>query len=86
MSYYGNQFTDKPSFSNFNYDKGLFLDEKKKRIVDFADMDWDTFKTYKDNFKFVFIISKILVSPRLFRLQSSTTRFSNLYACHLFPK
>jgi hypothetical protein len=47
-------------FSNYNYDKGIFLDEKKKRFVDFVDMDSDTYKSYSDNFNYVkFIISLV---------------------------
>jgi hypothetical protein len=51
--YSGNPRGDKVKFSYWNYDKGLFLDEKKKRFVDFGDMDFDTFKNYSDNFRWV---------------------------------
>jgi hypothetical protein len=40
----------KVAFSYFNHDKGLFKDEKKKRFVDFADMDYDTYRDYADYF------------------------------------
>jgi hypothetical protein len=43
----------KVRFTYYNHDAGLFLDEKKKRFVDFADMDLDSYKNYSDNFKFV---------------------------------
>ena len=43
----------KVKFNFFNYDGGLFLDEKKKRFVDFADMDLNSYKNYSDNFLFV---------------------------------
>ena len=53
MSFSGPQKDGKMRFSYFNYDNGIFLDEKKKRFVDFADMDTDTYKNYSDNFLFV---------------------------------
>ena len=53
MAYSGNPRDGKIRFSYFNYDKGLFLDEKKKRLVDFVDMDFETYKNYSDSFRFV---------------------------------
>jgi hypothetical protein len=47
----GNPKSTKITFTYFNHDKGLFMDEKKKRFVDFADMDFDTYKNYADNFQ-----------------------------------
>jgi hypothetical protein len=46
----GNPKQTKITFTYFNHDKGLFMDEKKKRFVDFADMDYDTYKNYSDTF------------------------------------
>jgi hypothetical protein len=60
MSIIGNKHNTKMRFTFYNYDKGLFLDEKKKRFVDFIDMDVNTYKNYSDGFKYVnFITSSI---------------------------
>ncbi len=49
-----NAFTkNKVQFSYHNYDKGIFYDEKKKRFVDFDDMDFVSYKNYNNPFKFV---------------------------------
>jgi hypothetical protein len=52
----GNPKQTKITFTYFNHDKGLFMDEKKKRFVDFADMDYDTYKNYADTFHNVLLI------------------------------
>lgn len=57
----GNPKTTKITFSYFNHDKGLFLDEKKKRFVDFNDMDFDTYRNYSDNFQNVLIYNASIV-------------------------
>lgn len=36
----------KKNFSYWNYDKGVLLDEKKKRFMDFEDMDPMTYRNY----------------------------------------
>lgn len=41
---------DKINFSFYNHNSGLFMDEKKKRYMDFNDMDRFTFKRYKGQF------------------------------------
>lgn len=41
---------EKITLSFFNYSKGLLFDEKKKRFVDFADMDLDTYLNYRKSF------------------------------------
>lgn len=41
---------EKLLFSNWNYNKGIYFDEKKKRFVDFNDMDNVSYKNYADNF------------------------------------
>jgi hypothetical protein len=49
-----NTFTDKRVyFSYYNYNKGIFFDEKKKRFVDFQDMDQVTYKNYNRPFVMV---------------------------------
>ncbi len=40
----------KVKFSYFNYSKGILFDEKKKRFVDFSDMDLDTYLNYRKSF------------------------------------
>jgi len=40
----------KVKFTYFNYNKGILFDEKKKRFVDFSDMDLDTYLNYKRSF------------------------------------
>ena len=55
-----NPIEGKVKFSNYNYDKGIFLDEEKKRFVDFIDMDYESFKNYSQNFNYVkYIISLV---------------------------
>ena len=50
-----NVFTkDKVHFSYHNYSKGIFFDEKKKRFVDFGDMDFVSYRNYNSPFNFVF--------------------------------
>lgn len=41
---------DKVRFSYFNYNKGILFDEKKKRFVDFSDMDLDSYLNYRKTF------------------------------------
>jgi len=41
---------NKVKFSYFNYNKGILFDEKKKRFVDFSDMDLDTYLNYRRSF------------------------------------
>ncbi len=46
--------SNKMHFSNYNYDKGIFFDEKRRRFVDFDDMDQISYKEYYSPFRFVF--------------------------------
>lgn len=41
---------EKINFSYYNYNKGILFDEKKKRFVDFSDMDLDTYINYRKTF------------------------------------
>ena len=41
---------EKIKLSYFNHSKGILFDEKKKRFVDFADMDVETYKNYRRTF------------------------------------
>jgi co-chaperonin GroES (HSP10) len=42
---------DKVNFTFYNYNEGLFMDEKKKRFMDFKDMDRITYARYKGQFQ-----------------------------------
>jgi hypothetical protein len=54
MSAVNNPFVDnKIRLSNYNYNKGLFFDEKKKRFVDFNEMDYMTYNNYNSAFRYV---------------------------------
>jgi hypothetical protein len=62
--------SNKIKFSNYTYDKGIFFDEKRKRFVDFDDMDQVSYQEYNSPFIFVHKLFKsfnILVPSRLFR-------------------
>lgn len=48
---------DKVNFSYYNYSKGILFDEKKKRFVDFSDMDLDTYLNYRRTFTNVLLIN-----------------------------
>lgn len=56
----------KVKLSFFNYNKGILFDEKKKRFVDFADMDVDTYLNYRKSFSnvisFLFKFSKNFIT------------------------
>ena len=63
-----NQFyftQSKVKFVNYNYNRGVFFDEKKKRFVDFDDMDNLTYENYNKPFITVTIfftkISTVLI-------------------------
>jgi hypothetical protein len=43
---------NKVKFSFYNYNNGIFFDEKKKRFVDFVDMDFISYKNYNNPFAF----------------------------------
>ncbi len=54
---YSNPYeSSKVKFGNYNYNKGIFFDEKKKRIVDFDDMDLVTYQEYNRPFCFVSLV------------------------------
>ena len=61
-----NQFyfsQSKVKFINYNYNRGVFFDEKKKRFVDFDDMDNLTYENYNKPFitvNITYIISYII--------------------------
>jgi hypothetical protein len=42
--------TNKVKTVNYNYNRGVFFDEKKKRFVDFDDMDQLTYENYNQPF------------------------------------
>lgn len=50
---------NKMKFLFYNYNKGILLDEKKKRFVDFEDMDFVSWKNYTSPFIYVKNITKI---------------------------
>lgn len=52
-------YSSKISTVNYNYNSGIFFDEKKKRFVDFHDMDQLTYENYNKPFVYVKIIKKI---------------------------
>lgn len=45
-----NPNVNKVYFNFFNHNKGVFFDEKKKRFVDFYDMDINTWMNYDSPF------------------------------------
>jgi len=47
----------KVNFSFYNYNEGIFMDEKKKRFMDFRDMDKITYNRYRGQFMNVILIS-----------------------------
>jgi hypothetical protein len=44
---------DKITLSNYNYNNGIFFDEKKKRFADFNEMDYMTYINYNSAFRYV---------------------------------
>ncbi len=42
---------NKVLFTFYNYDAGIFMDEKKKRFMDFKDMDKMSYFRYRNQFK-----------------------------------
>lgn len=44
---------NKVKFTYFNHDNGIFFDEKRKRFVDFKDMDQTTYFNYNSPFRTV---------------------------------
>jgi hypothetical protein len=40
----------KIKLTNYNYNRGVFFDEKKQRFVDFDDMDYLTYENYNRPF------------------------------------
>lgn len=44
---------NKVNFSYFNHDSGIFFDEKRKRFVDFKDMDQTSYFNYNSPFRTV---------------------------------
>jgi hypothetical protein len=46
-------YSNKISTVNYNYNSGVFFDEKKKRFVDFHDMDQLTYENYNKPFVYV---------------------------------
>ena len=41
---------EKINFTFYNHSEGIFMDEKKKRYMDFRDMDRMTYYRYKNQF------------------------------------
>lgn len=58
---------DKINFSYLNHSKGILFDEKKKRFVDFSDMDIETYKNYRRTFLTVniFFLNFIISTGRI---------------------
>lgn len=57
MSAISNPFAShKILLSNYNYNNGIFFDEKKQRFVDFNEMDYMTYTNYNSAFRYVKII------------------------------
>jgi hypothetical protein len=55
-----NNFTqNRVLFTYHNYNKGVFFDEKKKRFVDFQDMDQISYMNYNKPFVMVSFIKII---------------------------
>ena len=56
---------EKAKFHFFNHSEGIFYDERKKRFVDFKDMDKRSLMSYMhSDFRSVSILIKILVASR----------------------
>lgn len=76
--------SNKVSFSYYNYNKGIFFDEKKKRFVDFADMDQISYMNYKRPFKWVRTYKYTylhIVQTRLLRREECLPRQGSLRPC-----
>jgi len=62
MSVSFNPFIEnKVHLSNYNYNKGLLFDEKKKRFVDFNQMDVMSYINYNSAFRYVQLFFKKIV-------------------------
>jgi hypothetical protein len=53
MATFNPTLDNKVHLSNYNYNKGILFDEKKKRFVDFADMNILSYKNYNSPFRYV---------------------------------
>ena len=51
----------KIKLTNYNYNRGVFFDEKKQRFVDFDDMDYLTYENYNRPFTTVSLKIKISI-------------------------